>query len=454
VKITILGGGISGVSLAYFLLNKLNIDTLQVHLFEKDESIGGLCQTLEFNGFKSDFGPHNIHSTDKYFNKLMKNMFGELYRARLYKAQVAFMGKFVPYPMEGTDILKCVPLLTSISCAISFLWSRFLSVFRKWDDSNFMKYIINRFGPKLYSIYFGPFTRKTWGVSGAVLSADFAKDRIGTFNLWDLFKRTFLGIKPRSMDTDEDAFLNTNADYHDEGSQPIIDGFLNHCLNDSRFVLHRSSPITSLAFSQNKISTVISNDIHLETDFVFSSISVTDLASMTGFSSELKFTSTRFLFMTIDKSTVFGDTPWIYFSDESTLFNRVYEPKNMSALMSPEGKTSLCFEFTSNQDDPIWAMKDEDLLEAAISGLSSYELLSENDIVDWKVIDWNNTYPLRLVDYQQEKRKVFKHLDKFENLVSYGRLGGFEYFNMDHCVMRASEIAAQFSKVVNSVLGV
>jgi len=407
LKIAILGGGISGVSLAYFLLNKLTINNLQIHLFEKEEHVGGLCQTFELNSFKYDLGPHNIHSTDTHFNELMKNMFGEAYRSRFYKAQVAFMKKFVPYPMEGTDILKCVPLFTSASCATSFLWSRVISVFNKWDDSNFEQYMINRFGPKLYQIYFGPFTRKTWGVSGSLLSADFAKDRIGIFNLWDLFKRTFLGIKPRSMDTDEDAFLNTNADYHDDGSQPIIDGFLDRCLKDSRFTLHNSSPVTSLTLSENKISSVISNDFQLKTNFVFSSISVTDLASMIGITSNLQFTSTRFLFMTIDKPSVFGDTPWIYFSDESTLFNRVYEPKNMSSFMSPDGQTSLCFEFTSNKDDSIWAMKEETLLEAALSGLSVFGLITKEDVLDWKIINWNNTYPLRLVNYKQEKEKVF-----------------------------------------------
>ena len=156
--------------------------------------------------------------------------------------------------------------------------------------------------------------------------------------------------------------------------------------------------------------------------------------------------------MTINKSSVLGDTPWVYFSDESTLFNRIYEPKNMSSLMSPEGQTSLCFEFTSNKNDSIWKMSEEALLEAAVLGLSSFGLITRNDVIDWKIINWNNTYPLRLVNYKQEKEKLFSHLDNYENLVSYGRLGGFDYFNMDHCVIRASDIASQFSKVVNSVL--
>ena len=454
MNVAILGGGISGISLAHFLLNSLRVQNLQIHLFDKGDQIGGLCQTIDLDGFKFDFGPHNIHSTDQVFNSLMVGFHGKKYKDRTYQAQVSFMNKFVPYPMEGTDILRCIPLHTSLACAASFLWSRFRSLFREWDDNNFENYMINRFGPKLYNIYFGPFTKKTWGVPGSELSADFARDRIGTFNLWDLFQRTFLGITPRTLSTAEDPFLNTKCVYHDDGSQPIVDAFLNSCLSDSRFFLHKSSIVSSVETSNNKIVKVSSASFALETDFVFSTIPVCDFAEMIGVSSNLRFTATRFLLMTIDKKSIFGDTPWVYFSDNSTLFNRVYEPRNMSSRMSPEGKTSLCFEFTSNVDDDIWRMTDVQLKIAAISGLENQGLLKEKDVLNWRVINWENTYPLRLVNYQSEKRIVFDQLDQFENLESFGRLGGFAYLNMDHCIMLSLSTSLKFSKVVNSVLGV
>ena len=47
---TILGGGLSAISLAYFLQKNKNID--EIHILEKDEVLGGICRTYEKNGME------------------------------------------------------------------------------------------------------------------------------------------------------------------------------------------------------------------------------------------------------------------------------------------------------------------------------------------------------------------------------------------------------------------
>jgi protoporphyrinogen oxidase len=452
MNIAIVGGGLSGISLAYSLLRSLKSSDIHIHLFERESVLGGLCHTIRMDQFYFDFGPHNVHSNDRAFHALMVSMLGDPYRHRDYRAQVAFMGKFVLYPMQGLDILKCIPLTTSIACASSFLFSRLRSVFRDWDDGNLEEYLINRFGPRLYSIYFGPFTEKTWGVPGSQISADFARERIGTYDLWELFKRTFLGITPRASSTGEDAFFNRNKLYHDYGSQPVIDAFASHCLADPRFTLHLSSGVTALDHSGDFITAVRVGEETVRVDYVFSSISLSALASMLDIPSSLTFTSTRFLFMTINKTSIFGKVPWVYFSDSSTIFNRVYEPRNMSPRMAPDDKTSLCFEFTSTGSDSIWRMTDGELLDAAVSGLAPYGLLNGRDVMDYVVHDKTDTYPLRLTGYKDVLSETQDHLSGFTNLTSYGRLGGFQHLNMDHCVILSSSVASQFAKVANSIL--
>ncbi len=133
--------------------------------------------------------------------------------------------------MKGLDILRGVPPLTSAACAGSFLWSRIESLFKEWKDDSFEDFIRNRFGRKLYRIYFGPFTEKTWGVPGSMLSSDFGRQRIGVFTLWDLFKRTFLNVRPKAMESEEDPFLNSRCVYPDLGSGTIINSMMDSCLS-------------------------------------------------------------------------------------------------------------------------------------------------------------------------------------------------------------------------------
>ena len=59
----ILGGGLSAISLAYYLQENKNID--EIHILEKDEVLGGICRTYVKDGIEYDVGPHIIFSKDK-----------------------------------------------------------------------------------------------------------------------------------------------------------------------------------------------------------------------------------------------------------------------------------------------------------------------------------------------------------------------------------------------------
>ncbi|NMC34344.1 MAG: NAD(P)-binding protein [Veillonellaceae bacterium] len=446
MKVAILGGGISGIGVAHFLLAMSDDPSLEVHLFEKRPTMGGVCQTIELDGFRFDLGPHNIHSIDQWFNGYMEALLGEEYRARTYQPLVVFRGHFVPYPMKGLDILKSVSLLTSASCAGSFLWSRIESLFTEWKDDSFEDFIINRFGRKLYRIFFGPFTEKTWGVPGRFISADFGRQRIGVFTLWDLFKRTVLGIKPKTMDTEEDPFLNSRCVYPDFGSGTIIDSLLEPCLADARFHSHLSSSVEGL--DRNGRGFIVrSGELELEADICFSSLALTDLCRMLGLPMPgLEYVSTRFVLLMLDRESVFGKTPWVYFSDDRTRFNRISEPRNMSPLMAPEGKTSLCVEFTTTGRDDISMASHDRLTEWAVKGLEQYGLVKPGNLISSHVIDWENTYPLRTLGYREEVSKALEEVSSIPGIITHGRLGRFEYMNMDHCVIEARALCLRLKQ--------
>jgi protoporphyrinogen oxidase len=443
VRIAILGGGVSGIGVAHFLLRESDDPSLEVHLFERRPTLGGLCQTVDLDGFRFDFGPHNIHSVDAWFNAYMEELLGEEYRTRIYQPRVVFRDRFIPYPMKGLDILKGVPPWTSLACAGSFLWSRIESLFREWKDDSFEDFINNRFGRKLYRIYFGPFTKKTWGVPGSEISADFGRQRIGIFTLWDLFKRTFLGMKPRATEAEEDPFLNSRCVYPDFGSGTIVDALAGQCLGDPRFIAHLSSEVTHLG-KGGPVLTVRAGGVEMDFDCCYSSIALTDLCRMLDLPDPgVRYVSTRFVLLSIDQESVFGSTPWVYFSDDRTRFNRVSEPRNMSPHMAPEGKTSLCVEFTTTGDDDNSHAPGKELEDAAVSGLARYGILKPDAVLAARVIDWENTYPLRTLGYRESTARALREVASVPGIVTHGRLGRFEYFNMDHCIAEAHRIVTR-----------
>ncbi|MCK4427078.1 MAG: NAD(P)-binding protein, partial [candidate division Zixibacteria bacterium] len=75
MKIGILGAGLSGLSLAYFLQNTKKISNIEI--LEKEEEVGGLCRSFNLNGIYHDIGPHIIFSKDKKILEVMLNVLGD-----------------------------------------------------------------------------------------------------------------------------------------------------------------------------------------------------------------------------------------------------------------------------------------------------------------------------------------------------------------------------------------
>lgn len=62
-SVAILGGGISGLALAYFLKKKYN--SLNLSLFEKSNRMGGWIRTINSKGFQFEVGPRNLRAQGK-----------------------------------------------------------------------------------------------------------------------------------------------------------------------------------------------------------------------------------------------------------------------------------------------------------------------------------------------------------------------------------------------------
>ena len=121
-KIVIIGGGITGLSVAW----KLSENGYDVTVIESDKSIGGLAKTIEIEKYFFDIGPHSFFSEDKeVFQKVMdlfKDEPGEIpYSKRIVK--MMFRGKYVDYPLS-VKVLFQMGIIPAIMCSLSFAKSK------------------------------------------------------------------------------------------------------------------------------------------------------------------------------------------------------------------------------------------------------------------------------------------------------------------------------------------
>ncbi|MCS7244416.1 MAG: NAD(P)-binding protein, partial [Candidatus Calescibacterium sp.] len=76
MKIAILGGGLTGLTLGYFL--SLRKEKLEFEILEKESECGGLMRSLNEMEFTFDYGgSHIIFSKDKEVLEFMLNLLGD-----------------------------------------------------------------------------------------------------------------------------------------------------------------------------------------------------------------------------------------------------------------------------------------------------------------------------------------------------------------------------------------
>ena len=81
MKIAVLGGGLSAISLAYFLQDDARVK--EITILEKEDAIGGLCRSIHKDGYTYDIGPHILFSKDKEMLNLMLDVVPEIGRAHV-----------------------------------------------------------------------------------------------------------------------------------------------------------------------------------------------------------------------------------------------------------------------------------------------------------------------------------------------------------------------------------
>ena len=169
-KTIILGGGISGLSLAW----KLAEVGVAVTVLEAEDFVGGLARTIPQNGCNMDVGPHSFFSEDEGVVKTVLDLFGGELNPAPRQVQFYYEGKYLDYPLTPSSVLFQMGILNGIRSALSFLKSRIVphrAVVAEGDDESVEDWALSSFGENLYRTFFKPYTEQFWKISCTELSS-------------------------------------------------------------------------------------------------------------------------------------------------------------------------------------------------------------------------------------------------------------------------------------------
>src|SRR5919199_6483007 len=167
----VLGGGPAGLTAGYVLSQR----GWPVIVVEAEDQVGGLAKTVERDGYRFDLGGHRFFTKSHEVRALWDEVMGDEFLLRPRLSRIYWNGRYLDYPLRGADVIRKLGPVELARCLASY--ARAAARRDKVDDS-LEAWVTNRFGRRLFELFFKSYTEKVWGVPTTEIRAEWAAQRI------------------------------------------------------------------------------------------------------------------------------------------------------------------------------------------------------------------------------------------------------------------------------------
>ena len=480
----IIGAGPAGLTAAYYLLTLTNIRPI---VLEKENFVGGISRTMNFNGNRMDIGGHRFFTKSKEILALWQKILpaqgapalddkilnresilvdggadpeevDEVFLNRNRVSRIFYRRKFFSYPVAlNFDTIKNLGLGEVFSIGASFLKAKY----NQREENTLEDFMINRFGQRLYETFFRDYTTKVWGRTPQEIGADWGSQRIKGLSLGKTLLNGVKKIFGKNDDAGETSLIERFY-YPKFGPGQFWQKFADEIKKLGGEVLTASN-VKSFHVDKNKIikSVKVESAAGLLTfpaDYFLSSMPLAELADALDdglnyrqlqIARGLPYRDFITVGLLVDKLLLKNSTKiktlgdivpdcWIYIQEPSVKLGRLQIFNNWSPYMVADPKNSvwLGLEYFCNEGDELWRMGKDDFIKFAIDELAAIGIIDAADVRDAVQIKVPKAYPAYFDTYENIS-ELRDALDDIKNLYCIGRNGQHRYNNMDHSMLTA-----------------
>ncbi len=486
-KALIIGAGPAGLTAAYELLTKSK--DIEVVVFEESDCFGGISKTVNYKGNRMDMGGHRFFSKIPEVNAWWDHMLpmqghptyddiilhrpmpvaeggpdpekeDRVMLTRHRVSRILFDTKFYDYPISlKPETFKNFGLLTTLKVGFSYLGS----MFHKLPETNLENFYINRFGRKLYSMFFEYYTENLWGRHPSEIDASWGAQRVKGLSIVAILKDVFGRIfkkKNRKVETS----LIEEFKYPKLGPGQLWDVTAAEVEKLGGTII-RNAKVTKIhKNAENKLTGVTyvkdGTEVQADGDYVISSMPVKDLvggmndvpADAARIAAGLPYRDYMTLGVLVPKINLVNKTNirtvnnivpdcWVYVQDRNVKLGRFQIYNNWSPYMIKdlEHTVWIGLEYFVNEGDEYWNMTEEEFAKIGVSEMIKLGLIDSPDVVlDVHMEKVKKAYPAYFDTYDEIDRLV-DYLSSIENLYCVGRNGQHRYNNIDHSMVTSFE---------------
>ena len=488
-KVIIIGAGPAGITAGYELL-KNKKDDYEVIIIEESNEIGGISRTVKYNGNRMDIGGHRFFSKDdrvmNWWSEMMPTQGFDAYDDKILGrtkdlvengpnpesddtvmlvrdriSRIYYKKHFFDYPISlKWSTIRNMGFFTTIAAGFSYLKA---SIFKK-EETSLENFYINRFGKKLYSMFFEGYTEKLWGRHPREISADWGSQRVKGLSIKAIIKDVFSKIFKKKKDSKQvETSLIEKFFYPKYGPGQLWETAADNICKMGGTII-KNAKVTSILNDGSKVTSIIyeqnGESVELSGDLFISSMPIKDLINgMNNVPEDIHYISSNLPYrdfvtvgVLLDKINLKNQTQfktlnnivpdcWIYVQDAGIKLGRIQIFNNWSPYLVKDVDTKIWIglEYFCNENDDFWDLSEEDCIKFAGEELVKMGIIDSIDkILDAHREKVKKAYPAYFDTYSRMP-EVIDYLNTFENLYCVGRNGQHRYNNMDHSMATSFE---------------
>ncbi len=430
----VLGGGPAGLTAGY-LLGQAGRSAI---VFEADDQVGGIAKTVERDGYRFDLGGHRFFTKSIEVDTLWHEVLGDEFLRRPRMSRIYWNNRYLDYPLRGPDVIRKLGPVELARCMASY--ARAAARRNKVDDS-LEDWVSNRFGRRLFELFFKSYTEKVWGVPTTEIRAEWAAQRIKGLSFFSAAKAAFFGNKDNKVKS-----LISEFNYPRFGPGQMWEA-MRGAIEEQGGEVRLDARVDGMELAGRRIAgVVVGGETYESPESVISSLPLREVVEMISPAAPqtvidaargLRYRDFLTVALVLDGADPFPDN-WIYIHDPSVRVGRIQNFRSWSPWMVPDpDKACVGLEYFCFAGDDLWTMDDDALVALAANELERLRLAPASSVDRGFAIRVPKAYPIYDADYAERVETIRAWLDGIENLQQVGRNGLHRYNNSDHSMLTA-----------------
>jgi len=432
--LVIIGAGPAGLSCGYEAIRQGQ----QPLILEQDSVVGGIARTVRFGDYYFDLGGHRFFTKQPEVEQIWHTILGSELLRRPRLSRIYYNNRLIGYPLRPLDCLAKLGVLQSLLVIGSYIRARLRPVAEAEDLAQWMT---NRFGRRLYQMFFQAYTEKVWGMPAQQISSDWAAQRVKSLSVAEVLKNALglAGGRHRSLIGQFEyprlgvgMMWRRMADFIGDGGGRIAFqhqvGQIHHQDGQVMAVTAHTPQGRREYRASHFVSSMPLRELIL-------SLEPAAPAAVRRAAKALRYRNMITVMLIVNEPDIFPDN-WIYIQSPHVQVGRIQNYKNWSPDMVPDAaKTSLGLEYYCWEDGDSWHMPQEELIALGQQECAELELINPDQVVAGTVARVPKAYPVYDRGYAQRVGTIREYLSSLPNLQVIGRNGMHRYNNMDHSMM-------------------